>query len=373
MYLDRRYRGRRRRSLWPVIPLLLLLGAGLYLLGTRTRFFENPFNPLLPTPTPTRTALSYFAEAEDYYKAGQLGNALEAYGRAAELEPGNDEAFRQQAWLLILLGHPAKAVGPAQKAASIKGSPENLSVHAMALDWAGQYDEAIKIALQAVDSDPMSAEAHAVLAEIYMDKNNWARALDEIDTAIKLNPDSARVQRNLGYVLDNQGRHKEAIAAFAHAAKLDPKLGYIYTTAGNGYIALGDYDNAIIQYEKTIEATPDSPVGYDALGHASALAGDPDRGLSMLKKAIEIDPEYGPAYAHLGRLYYTQLNYESAIENFLKAFDLGVRNEEYFYELGLAYAYLDDCPNAVKWLEKALEVNPESAPAQQGIQRCAQG
>jgi tetratricopeptide (TPR) repeat protein len=373
MYLDRRYRGRRRRSLWPVIPLLVLLGAGLYFLGTRTRFFENPFNPLMPTPTPTRTALSYLAEAEDYYKAGQLANALKAYGRAAELEPDNDEAFRQQAWLLIQLGHPAKAVAPAQKAASIKENAQNLSILAMALDWAGQYDEAIKTALQAVDNDPVSAEAHAITAEIYMDKNNWARALDEIETAVKLNPDSAVVQRNLGYVLDNQGRHKEALAAFVRAAVIAPKLGLIYTTAGNGYLALGDYDNAIIQYEKTVEATPDSPVGYDALGHASALAGDPDRGLSMLKKAIEIDPEYGPAYAHLGRLYYTQLNYESAIENFLKAFDLGVNNEEYFYELGLAYAYLDDCPSAVKWLEKALEVNPESAPAQQGIQRCAQG
>jgi tetratricopeptide (TPR) repeat protein len=373
MYIDRRYRGRRRRSLWPVIPLLILLAAGLYLLGTRTRFFENPFNPLLPTPTPTRTAISYLAEAEDYYKAGQLTNALKAYEQAAELEPQNDEAFRQQAWLLIQLGHPSKAVAPAQKAASIKGSAQNLSILAMALDWAGQYDEAIKVALQAVDSDAMSAEAHAILAEIYMDKGNWARALDEIETAMKLNPDSAMVQRNLGYVMDNQGRHKEAIAAFQRAAKLAPKLGYIYSTAGNGYVALGDYDNAITQYEKTVEATPDSPVGYDALGHASALAGDPDRGLSMLKKAIEIDPEYGPAYAHLGRLYYTQLNYESAIENFLKAFDLGISNEEYFYELGLAYAYLDDCPNAVKWLQKALEVNPESAPAKQGIERCAQG
>ena len=373
MYLDRRYRGRRRRSLWPIIPLVIVLGAGLYLLGTRTRFFENPFNPLMPTPTPTRTALSYLAEAEDYYKSGQLVNALKIYQRATELEPMNDEAFRQQAWLLIQLGHPARAVGPAEKAASIKASAQNLSMQAMALDWAGQYDEAIEIALQAIDSDPLSAEAHAITAEIYMDKGNWARALDEVETAVKLSPDDAMVQRNRGYVLDNQGRHGEAIAAFSRAAELAPKLGYIYTTAGNGYIALGDYESAIAQYEKTVEATPDSPVGYDALGHASALAGDPDRGLSMLKKAIELDPEYGPAYAHLGRLYYTQLNYESAIENFLKAFDLGIRNEEYFYELGLAYAYLDDCPNAVKWLQKALEVNPESAPAQEGIRRCSEG
>jgi tetratricopeptide (TPR) repeat protein len=372
MYIDRRYRGRRRRSFWPIIPLVILLAVGLYLLGTRTRFFENPFNPLMPTPTPTRTALSYLAEAEDYYSEGQLANALRAYEQAAKLEPENDEAFRQQAWLLIQLGHPSRAIAPAQEAVAVKEDAQNLSILAMALDWSGQYDEAIKVALQAVDSDPLSPEAHAMLAEVYMDKNNWARALDEIDTAVKLNPDSAMVQRNLGYVLDNQGRHDEAIDAFERAAALDPKLSYIYTTAGNGYVALGEYENAIAQYEKAVEASPDSPVGYDALGHASALAGDPDRGLSMLKKAIEIDPEYGPAYAHLGRLYYTQLNYESAIENFTKAFDLGVRNEEYFYEQGLAYAYLDDCPNAVKWLEKALEVNPESAPAQQGIQRCSQ-
>ncbi len=91
----------------------------------------------------------------------------------------------------------------------------------------------------------------------------------------------------------------------------------------------------------------------------------------MLKKAIEIDPEYGPAYAHLGRLYYTRLNWEAAVENLTRAMDLGVRNEEYFYELGLAYVYLDDCDNAMIWLEKALEENPESPPALEGIRRCA--
>ena len=38
MYIDRRYRGRKRRSPWPVIALLVLvLVPGGYLLATRTR------------------------------------------------------------------------------------------------------------------------------------------------------------------------------------------------------------------------------------------------------------------------------------------------------------------------------------------------
>ena len=101
------------------------------------------------------------------------------------------------------------------------------------------------------------------------------------------------------------------------------------------------------------------------------LNGDPDRAISTLRKAIELDPEYAPAYAHLGRAYYTLLNWESAIENFNEAFAMGLKNEEYFYELGLAYSYLEDCANARIWLEKALEENPDSRPAQDGLKRCA--
>jgi tetratricopeptide (TPR) repeat protein len=53
--------------------------------------------------------------------------------------------------------------------------------------------------------------------------------------------------------------------------------------------------------------------------------------------------------------------------------ELGVRNEMDFYELGLSYAYLKECSNAVKWLEKALELNPNSKPALDGLKLCASG
>ena len=136
------------------------------------------------------------------------------------------------------------------------------------------------------------------------------------------------------------------------------------------YMILNDYAAAIEQFEKAVEVNPDVPTGYDALGHASALNGDSDRAKAMLEKALDLDPEYAPAHAHLGRLFYTRLNWESAIESFNQAFTLGLVNEEYFYELGLAYSYLDDCANGIKWFEKALEVNPDSKPAQDGIRRC---
>jgi tetratricopeptide (TPR) repeat protein len=141
-------------------------------------------------------------------------------------------------------------------------------------------------------------------------------------------------------------------------------------SAGNIHMASGRYEEAIAEFQKAVDANPDIAVGYDALGHASAMSGDPDRAISMLEKAIDLDEEYALAHAHLGRVYYTRLNWEEAVLSFDRAFELGLENEEFFYIAGLAHSYLDDCETGVKWLEKALEINPESRPAQDGIRRC---
>ena len=301
MYIDRRYRP-RRRSPWPWIAGLMVLVLGSYLVVRYTNFIQNPFSPVLPTPTPTRSATSYLADAEEAYQAGKLGEAAKAYARVAELEPNNADAFAQQAWLFILLGHPDQAIGFAQKAVALDPSAYNLSILAMAQDWNGQYDDAIKTALKAVDKDPLSAEAHAVLAEVYADKNNWGRALDEAKTAAKLKPDSALVQRNLGYVLERQGRHEEAIAAYLQAASWPQNSVSATSARATATWPAATTRPRLVQFQKAVEANPDSPVGYDALGHGSALAGDPDRAISMLRKSIDIDPTYGQAFAHLGRV-----------------------------------------------------------------------
>ena len=213
--------------------------------------------------------------------------------RRRALEPSSDEALARLAWLTLLGGHPDRAIDLAQKAIAINPSAMNLGILAMAQDWNNQIDDAIKTALKAVDKDPLLAEAHAFLAEVYADKNNWARALEEAQTAVKLNSKSAIAQRNLGYVLENQGRRQAAIEAYLKAAELEPKLGYIYMGIGSSYMAMGDSENALAYFQKAVEANPDIPTGYDAFGAAAGLTGDPDRALANLRKATEIDPTYG--------------------------------------------------------------------------------
>ena len=52
------------------------------------------------------------------------------------------------------------------------------------------------------------------------------------------------------------------------------------------------------------------------------------------------------------------------------AFDLGSEELEYYYELGLAFAYLERCDEARPWLLKAIEKDPYAWPAYDGLDLC---
>ena len=94
------------------------------------------------------------------------------------------------------------------------------------------------------------------------------------------------------------------------------------------------------------------------------------RAAVVLKKATEVDPDYLPAFGHLGLPYDVLRNYEDAITAFKRALDLGATELEYYYEIGLSYAYLDRCTEARPWLEKAVELDASAGPAWEGLEMC---
>lgn len=322
MYLEPTIQRKKRRSSpLRVMFLLMLISAGVYVYAMIQQ--EEIESPFVPTPTPTRSALSYAAEAEELYLQGKLAEVIAAYKQAIALDPDDVLLYIPMARLLALEGQTVEAVRRAQQATEM--APENArawAVLGMAYDWNGDIPEAIDACKRAIELDPTYAEGYAYLAEAYADAIRWGDAVEAAQTALQLDNRSVDAHRNYGYVLEIQGNYWLAVEEYERALAIHPNLAYIHITVGRNYRRLGDFEAAVKSFQRATEINPDSAVAFSELGSTYQEMGEFERAETYLKQATEADPHFGPAFGYLAINYWSRRNYESAIENFEPAIEL---------------------------------------------------
>jgi tetratricopeptide (TPR) repeat protein len=324
MYLEPTiHRGKKRRSSpIRVMFLLMLISAGIYVYAIiKQEQIESPF---VPTPTPTRSALSYVTTADDLYLQGRITETISAYEQAIALEPDDVLLYIPMSRLLALEGRTIEAVRYAQKATEM--ARENAAAWAvlgMAYDWNGDVTEAIDACKYAIELDPTYAEGYAYLAEAYADAGRWLDANEAAQTALQLDDSSVDVHRNYGYVLERQANYWGAVEAYKRALEIHPNLAYIHLAVGQNYRRLGDLDSTISSFQKAIAINPNHAQANYELGWTYLVyLGESEEAESYLEQAVAADPELGRAVGGLAIAYWQRRNYEDAIPNFERAIRL---------------------------------------------------
>jgi protein O-GlcNAc transferase len=374
MYLDRTYRPRRKSKGWARFwPLFLLAIVGIILYEEQPEWL-SPSNAA-PTPIPTRSAVSFLADADIAYRSGNIAGAVAAYQEVMRLEPQNPKPLAALSALYLILQDVPKSRAFADRAVALAPKdPEALTALARALDWQGDYEAAVNAALDALEADPKAATTLGVLGEIYSDVGNWDVAQDYLNQALAIDPKNVMALRNQAYLYEMRGNYEAAIAAYEQAIAAAPYRFDLYIEVGRQYrVGMLDFEKAIENYRKAADAYP-APVTLDALGDGLYNYGDHLQAIRVLRQALEIDPEYGPALVHLGMALYARRNYEdaaAALEQGLPKLGDSARIEQ-IYTLGLAHIYKDpsECDKAEPWLRRAVEIAPESLPAIEGLNIC---
>jgi tetratricopeptide (TPR) repeat protein len=277
-----------------------------------------------PTPTPTRPAVFYIADGDNYFAEGKLEEAIAAYEQAIQIDPDNDIPYIRQSRLLVYTHDTAKALDRATQAVLLNPtSPENLAYYCRALDWEARYSEAFDACTCAIELDPDYAEGYAFLSEVYADQNDWLAARTTAQQALEVNFQSMDAHHNMGYALEIQGRYAEAVKFYENAITLAPNLAPLYIDAGRSYLyGLGDLEQASDRFKKAIKLNPTDPEAYDLLGWTFYTDGDYTRALDALEQSMGVDPTYYLAWGHTGMLYYRRQNFETAVEYLPQAIEL---------------------------------------------------
>lgn len=134
---------------------------------------------------------------------------------------------------------PAPASAPAQASVLAK----NLLNNAYALCSSGKCTDprkAIEYLDEAIKLKPDSAEAFNNRGNAYNDLGEYQRAIENYNEAIRLKPQHASAFYNRGFTYDDLGQHQRAIEDYNEAIRLKPGNIDAYYNRGNDYFIQGN-------------------------------------------------------------------------------------------------------------------------------------
>jgi tetratricopeptide (TPR) repeat protein len=116
----------------------------------------------------------------------------------------------------------------------------------------GQWEQAKRSYRQALALNPILAEAHNNLGNLYIRQQQMTAAIDEFRAAIALNPNYALVRNNLGSAYFLIGEEVLAIQEFIAALRIDGAYVSPYYNLASLYARRGDVGQAVAFLTKAL-------------------------------------------------------------------------------------------------------------------------
>ncbi len=218
------------------------------------------------------------------------------------------------------------------------------------VDVLPQSEEAAKHALEL---DDQLAEAHASLAATIADYDwDWTRAESELQTALRLNPNSWIVHAMYAHVLRQRGDAENSIREARRSVELDP-----VNVLGNFFIGQGlhdarHYDQAAAQLREALDLNANFWPAHLFLGKTLAQQGRYTEAIDELRKAGDFTAE---PYAAIGYAY-ARMGHRADAQKVLA--DLKERSKHEYVapcHIAIIYIALGDREQAFTWLEKGYQ------------------
>lgn len=319
-----------------------------------------------PTPTASLQPDQLAAQAQQAYKAGDIPDAIDLYGRAAGALPNSVEYHFQVARLLVFQSalqtgqqHDAtlkQALDAANKVILANPErPEGYAIYGKVLDWQGQADQAVSQISRALEIDKNYALGQSYMAEALVDLQRWDEAQKTIDQARSLDSKNPDILRDYGYILESLGDYAAAATQYQASLAIEPNQPYVKLALARADRSIGKYQDALDQLFATDTLAPKTPLIQFELGVTyETYVGDPNSAIKYYEQATVDDPNYAAPWLRLGTIYYGQAAYQQAIPAFEQAIQLGITDRPKVYiDLALAYALQSRCDQAILNLQKA--------------------
>jgi tetratricopeptide (TPR) repeat protein len=198
-----------------------------------------------------------------------------------------------------------------------------------------------------------ASEARSCYGMALFKLERYEEALEIVDAALELKPESPTEWSNRGFVLSALGRNEEALESFEKALSLDPESPKILTSKGIVYFRMGLLKKALDTFDCALAAEPrkasdwackiprfsffsrnkapimkpDNAGTWYWKGNVFLELGEKEKALKAFRMALESDPDHLESLLTGGNLLCEFAEYGEAFKCYVHVLKLSPGNE----------------------------------------------
>ena len=168
------------------------------------------------------------------------------------------------------------------------------------------------------------ADAYSAKGKVYLNRQKPDSAAIHFEKSLTLAPNSAPTKINLGIAYLQLKRPLDAARTLREAVTLSPDFAQARVFLGQALLSSDSLSAALVEYKKATELDPTNGAALRGAAFVHIKRGEHGQAVTLLRQATDADP----------------------------------RSAENWVVLGQALAGMNNVPEAIKAVEKGLELNP---------------
>ncbi|HVR71586.1 MAG TPA: tetratricopeptide repeat protein [Vicinamibacteria bacterium] len=314
---------------------------------------------------PESDAASRFEAGVALGRAGRRADAARFFGSARHGHADPYSAAYNQALMLIEAGEHAAAARVAEELFAAGAQPAELhNLAARAYLGLGRVQQAYDALRAATRLDPEAEDNYLDLATIALDHHNYDLGLEILDVGLLRRPASWRLHLHKGVLQAMKARLGDAETDFEAARRLAPEEPAPLAALAMAWMQSGQAEKAVAVLRDEARRGRGHMVPY-MLALALMRAGvDPaapeaSEAVTALRASLGARADFAPARAELGRLLLKQGDVDGAVRELERAVALDPESSAALYNLAQAYMKKGDRARAAEMAARVSRLNAQ--------------
>lgn len=305
-------------------------------------------------------APAYLWRGTAWANRGKFDRAEADYQTVLKSNPNNAAALLELGQVKIAEGHAPEGKALIEK--SLEKDPNSTRAMGMLLAYDLQAKDTAKALARVqaqIAKEPNNGGFYDQLAFLQLQTKDFKNALDNSRKALQLNPTSTSALETYTQAEVANGDIDPAISAWQTWLGAHPNDVKATNSLASLYEAKGDLSKAMDYYKKTLQVDTDNAVASNNLAYLMVDTNqNVDVALTLAQTARRKLPDSPQTADTLAWVYYYKEDYSAARDLLESGLRSSPNNASMQYHLGMTYSKLNDKPNAVLHLKKAVALAP---------------